>query len=485
MAMVLVLGLWSRGLARRVATDHFHRSLRRFNQTMIAARLMVPAWFAIGVWALGWGSLLLQWGEPFYRSAPGLLLGTLPAFAAWMGLWWSQYPAERALREQNLLIDLDNGVPLYQPISFRRYFASNFRLQVLFTLLPVVMIVLVRDGLMWIAAWMLGPIAAGAPPYVEMVSMLLSAAAVFLFAPALLRRILNTSPMPASPLRERLDALCRRAGVRYRQILVWNTHNHVGNAAVMGVLPRLRYVLLSDVLLERMTDEQIEAVFAHELGHIVHRHMTWYAIFFVVLILLISGLGTVLTPYIHALSAGSATEGVIGSLFIVAFFLLFGALSRRCERQADVYAARTIEMLKAEEPLTSQGLFAARQLVTVGAGPLSPLRSARRTHVGRHGAGIFASALRRVAIINNIPINPRTRSGSGFWNRVAHWLEEAVELCNNWLHGSIAGRMQYLQDLSADPRLTGHFDRTMYWLFCGLLFALFTSAIFSALQSLP
>jgi STE24 endopeptidase len=316
--------------------------------------------------------------------------------------------------------------------------------------------------------------------------MIVASPTVFLFAPALLRLVLNTSPMPDSPLRRRLDALCRRAGVRYRQILVWDTHNHVGNAAVMGVMPRLRYVLLSDVLLERMSDEQIEAVFAHELGHIVHRHMTWYAIFFVMLILLAGGLGKILPDYIHAISGDAATDGVIAGLFMVFFFVLFGALSRRCERQADVYAARTIEMLKAEQPLVSQGLIAARQLVTIGAGPLEPALSARGTHVGRHGAEIFASALQRVAMINNIPIIPRTRSAPGFWNRIAHWADGMVELCNNWLHGSIAGRMQYLQDLSVDPRRTGHFDRTMYWLYCGLLFALVTSMasmLFSVLTS--
>ena len=33
--------------------------------------------------------------------------------------------------------------------------------------------------------------------------------------------------------------------------------------------------------------EQIEAVFAHELGHVVHKHMAWLVVFFVVLTLLV------------------------------------------------------------------------------------------------------------------------------------------------------------------------------------------------------
>ena len=75
-------------------------------------------------------------------------------------------------------------------------------------------------------------------------------------------------------------ALCRRVGMRYRDILLWRTQNNMGNAAVMGLVPQVRYILLSDLLLETMTESQIEAVFAHELGHIVHRHMAWYIVFF-------------------------------------------------------------------------------------------------------------------------------------------------------------------------------------------------------------
>ena len=54
---------------------------------------------------LGWGPLVSGGiGPDWARSVAGVIIGTFPAFAAWMGLWWSQYPADRALREQSLLI---------------------------------------------------------------------------------------------------------------------------------------------------------------------------------------------------------------------------------------------------------------------------------------------------------------------------------------------------------------------------------------------
>src|SRR5207237_2960251 len=167
--------------------------------------------------------------------------------------------------------------PVHAPPTFRSYFLSNLRLQILFTTVPVLAIILLRDVFaLGVAAWR-GP-GALKDDAVDFATMLLSTALVFALAPEILRRVLQTQPLPDSPLRRRLEAMCRRVGMRYRDILLWRTQNNMGNAAVMGIIPPVRYVLLSDLLLERMDDEQIEAVFAHEVGHVVHRHMAWYVV---------------------------------------------------------------------------------------------------------------------------------------------------------------------------------------------------------------
>jgi STE24 endopeptidase len=479
--LVVLMGAWSRMLARRVATRNFQRNLRRFNQTMFAARLMVPIWFAVGVWMLGWGPLVSGGiGPDWARSVAGVIIGTFPAFAAWMGLWWSQYPADRALREQSLLMDWDNELPLHQPPPFRSYFSSNLRLQVLFTVVPVLMIVGVRDIMMHLPYWLgASPTDARAEPVVELGSSIFAAAVVFLIAPEVLRRVLSTCPLPAGPLRQRLEGLCRQSGIKYRQILLWRTENNVGNAAVMGVLPFMRYVLLSDLLLERMTDEEIEAVFAHELGHIVHRHMAWYGVFFVALLLLILPLQKAVDLFLP--NIGPATN--VWLLMVVfgsagGFLLAFGALSRRCERQADVYAARTMQMIKTG-PMANpaEALLFPGQLAAVTGGGASPvLAYEARSYVGPYGAKVFASALRRVAAINNIPINPRSEPHDGdIAARVTAFVDSMVDLANHWFHGSISGRMEYLEHLAADPRLTLGFDRRMLAVYATLLLVLFSS----------
>ena len=179
--------------------------------------------------------------------------------------------------------------------------------------------------------------------------LLPSAALVYILAPKIIQMALNTRPLGDSPLRRRLEDLCRRMNLKYRDILLWQTQYSMGNAAVIGILPRMRYVLLSDLLIETMSDEQIEAVFAHELGHIVHKHMVWYVVFFAILTLasmgLTGGLNAVIphVPGLRSMSHDALQLLVSGISVLVSVVVLFGFVSRRFERQADVFAARMMQ----------------------------------------------------------------------------------------------------------------------------------------------
>ena len=539
--MVLVLGLWSRLLAARVAADNFRRSLRRYNATLLAARLGVPAWFGFGVFSLGWGWVVIDLLDNVYRplgvplaaarrfELPALLIALLPPLAAWVGLWWAQYPAERALREQNLLPQLEADLPVQAPPSFRQYFMSNLRLQVLFTVVPVLLIVFMRDVLSFAFA-----LTGGSPEWAEYVTMFGAAGVVFLFAPEVLRRVLHTEPLADSPLRRRLEALCRRTGMRYRDILVWKTHNNMGNAAVMGIVPQMRYILLSDLLLETMSEEQVEAVFAHEVGHVVHKHMAWFVVFFLIVVL--GGwaadrwaVATMAGP-VAATAAGDnpvlietvvqgpaptvedlrpvprdaaevfevpAWLSAVGSM--AGFLIAFGFLSRRFERQADVFAARTMESSRnaaaaaalhadggATGPIDATGPAAASSLSFPPPPYPAVTASPRYSHVGPYGATLFTSALERVAVVNNIPLGPRGRWRGGPARRLAFLAEYLGEAGRNWFHGSILQRMRYLQRISVDPDQTVRFDRFMVRLYCLLLVLLFLcAAVVAAVHLLP
>jgi STE24 endopeptidase len=86
-------------------------------------------------------------------------------------------------------------------------------------------------------------------------------------APLLARQ----APLPPGPLRQRLEALARRAGLDPGAVRVVVAGGGAPNAALVGVWrPRL---LLDHTLLERLGPEQVEAVVAHELGHHLRSHL--------------------------------------------------------------------------------------------------------------------------------------------------------------------------------------------------------------------
>jgi STE24 endopeptidase len=274
--------------------------------------------------------------------------------------------------------------------------------------------------------------------------------------------------------------------MRYRDILLWHTDNNMGNAAVMGIIPPVRYILLSDLLLERMDDEQIEAVFAHEVGHVVHRHMAWYVVVILIFMLAIVAVGQFVPdppPAVAGIPENVTKNVLLPVGAFAAFLVYFGFLSRRFERQADVYAARVIERNARERAgFRVQG----SEVESVAALPsfteprtLNPEPSpAVATHVGEYGATVFASALHRVALMNNIPVGPRRPPRRGLVRRIGHAVDGLVDSLHNWLHGSIHHRMAYLRGLSADPAATTRFDRFMIGLYCALLFMLFACAAF-------
>jgi STE24 endopeptidase len=460
--LVVLMSAWGRLLARRVGGEHLGRTLDRYNRATEWARYFVPAWFAVGLFALGWGRIVSGWmplAEP-YRM-PGILIGTLPAFAAWMGLWWAQYPADRAFKEQSLLYHANEGLPIHAPPGFATFFVEHFRQQLCFTLAPILLIIAARDlitaGFVFFGSRV--PRDGTADLLFLPVSIL-----VFAAAPELLRRVIPTTPLPANwPLRKRLEAMCARAGLRYRDILLWRTNSSMGNAMVMGLFPRVRYIFLSDLLLETMKDEEIEAVFAHEVGHIVHRHMWWYLVFIVILMLFSMGPLSLAINHIPGLAIytnmpesrqmelAAYQEQIAAAAGFAMFIVLFGLLSRRFERQADVYAARTmqahveragivIRQVTPEAVVAEGGAAVATATMVVETPPVVAMTPvvAGPSYVGEYGARVVAGALQRVARINNIPI-----------------------AAGEWLHGSIGGRMRYLVELSADAGGTARFDAYM------------------------
>jgi STE24 endopeptidase len=81
-------------------------------------------------------------------------------------------------------------------------------------------------------------------------------------------------PMEPSPLKDRLLELCRRFKIEVKEVyhLGLGEKTEKGNAAFMG-LGRTKRIVIGDTLYEKFTPDEVEAVFAHELGHQVHNDL--------------------------------------------------------------------------------------------------------------------------------------------------------------------------------------------------------------------
>lgn len=340
----------------------------------MAAAVAVQVYLLAGLGVLmpaGWARLIDETLHLGGVPLVGKALLAAPFIAALLAYWWAMYPLQRAMRDRSRQLPALAGEPVPPVWTRGQFLMFNIRHSLLFAAVPVGLIVLVLDSL-YLAEPLLGPAVAPAG--------LVAAGAVFVSAPAIIARIWRTGPLPAGPLRSRLDGLCRRAGFTCRDILVWDTGRVIVNAAVLGFLRPLRYVLLSDAMLEHFDDDAVAAIFAHEAGHVVHRHIPYMVLFTMGLILL---LGSAAELSAAAMNISPPIAQL--SMLLVAGALwawLFGIVSRRFERQADVFAAALVPADSGTE-LTDEGvrLFSGALLKV---GRLNGIDPARRNF--RHGS---------------------------------------------------------------------------------------------------
>lgn len=98
---------------------------------------------------------------------------------------------------------------------------------------------------------------------------------LMLLAPALIMPLFNKfTPLPEGALRERLFALAERTGFPTRSIDVMDgsKRSRHSNAFFTG-FGRFRKIVLFDTLVAQLTEPELEAVLAHEIGHYKKRHV--------------------------------------------------------------------------------------------------------------------------------------------------------------------------------------------------------------------
>ncbi len=272
------------------------------------------------------------------NSMPGLVnVAGLLVFVLYLSLMW------RAGRKN------------YQNIFRREYSTTSFIVSNLKANLPIV--------LPWIALSLLYDLIGLLPfpgvqqlfssEWGDLLIFMIFLLFVLLFFPPLVRRLWGCRKLPEGSLKSHLDAFCARLGFKTDYYLWPLFEGRVLTAGVIGIVPGLRYILITPALIETLTLDELDAVMAHEIGHVKKRHLLLY-------VFLIAGFsilaGMVAEPFVYLMLSFDflnkiiiEQEMVLGNIltvfgavslliFMVVYFrYLFGYFIRNFERQADLY----------------------------------------------------------------------------------------------------------------------------------------------------
>ncbi len=98
----------------------------------------------------------------------------------------------------------------------------------------------------------------------------------------MIQKFWRCKPLEAGNVRTRIENVCRQAGMEYANILYWPIFGgRMITAGVMGLVKKFRYILVTGAFIRFLEPDEIDAVIAHEVGHIKKNHLLFYLVFFV------------------------------------------------------------------------------------------------------------------------------------------------------------------------------------------------------------
>ena len=400
-----------------------------------------------------------------YFMVPELLF-MLPAVLAWLAIWTAGFYVEEALRQRCLPYQLAQAAPVHDMPSLGSYLAMQAR----HNFYPVFFLLL--QGFINAAADIPRGVThsdalAGTA---DIVATCLGILLLVALLPVLLTRIWSTKPLHGS-LRQQLEKVAARHGLRFRDIRLWNTHHMILNAAVVGWLPRGRYFLITDTLVESLSDDQLEAVFAHEVGHGIHWHLPWLMAAILGVVGLASGAGELAVAAMNL----SNTQGNMVSLALSSALLcVFGVaaigwISPRFEHQADWFACRHMALRLRESPPAVAAPNVGKALpATLAAALTAAPTPAEQVTVAQYRAGVYPhnpqGAPVPVEPAADSPARPPEIIGAEIF---ISSLDAIIENSHRdrdrrgLFHPSVAQRASLLRRLALDPTAETTFNKSL------------------------
>ena len=324
-------------LEKRIPKDNVLRIDHKINAIITQQSVMAIVLFAIDIYGLSLTSFFAN--IPLFIVIPTLqALVFIGLFVLYLAIIWAY-----AYRPYKRLHITD--------LSRRSYVLSNisFSIPVLFPWLLLSGIADIINALPFEL-----PKRFLSTPEGQVVYFLVFLSAVVIIGPVMIQKFWRCKPVEPGYMRNRIEKLCRKAGLEYANILYWPIFGgRMITAGIMGLIKKSRYILITEALLRHLEPEEMDAVIAHEIGHIKRKHLHFYLVFFIGYIFLSYTTFDLLiyfiiyTDPVYRLisSSGINYDTIISATFsliiIIIFFIyfryIFGYFMRNFERQADTY----------------------------------------------------------------------------------------------------------------------------------------------------
>ncbi|MBR9987112.1 MAG: M48 family metalloprotease [Desulfosarcina sp.] len=338
-ASILLFFIFSRRqfnrIARMSATQSHDVLDQQFSSALTRQSVVAIALFAVTIYGLNLSSFLA--GIWLFETIPTLqALVFMCLFVGYLAIVWSNAHAAY-------------GHIYGTGLTRQAYVASNIAFSVP-VLLPWLLLSGIADLILALPFDL--PREVLGSPEGETAYFLIFLFAVAVIGPLIIQKFWRCRPLEAGYHRQRIEALCRRAGLKYADILYWPIFGgRMITAGVMGLVGRFRYILVTDALLRILSPEEVDAVIAHEVGHVKKHHLLFYLFFFIgymviayatfdlIVYLIIFSEPIYRFVFMTGISRTTVTTGLLSLAiifnFLVYFRFIFGYFMRNFERQAD------------------------------------------------------------------------------------------------------------------------------------------------------
>ncbi|MEM7782445.1 MAG: M48 family metalloprotease [Planctomycetota bacterium] len=342
------------------------------------------------IYALKWHEIIrVNWGLEDWILVDDFFI-LLPIVGSLVLSWVIFFEIQSALQTANHLKTKREN-------EFKKRFRFvKIRIQVylFIVLIPILAGVLFKDALLWVQTL---------STVEQLVVGLFIVVLTACLSPMMFRWLWNSESL-TSHLRNPLERICRDNHLKIQDIRVWKTGSQIVNALVVGFVPRLRFVLLSDRLIEHFQDNEICAIFRHEMAHLKRYHLPIRSGFILLPIVMLAiseftGQGWVATKFDSLCDQISIAESgrilIGGSIYLAYLIVTLAWLSRGMEFESDLVSCYSKRDSKFDAVQANDMSDALLRLVSY-----CPDQLQRRTL-------FHPSVLERIAVLQRVQQDPQ------------------------------------------------------------------------------